>query len=243
MVVLLPWSWLKQHNDGPQADYGARICFAARAARCAGRDGACVLVITANAVIIAAYLQPVIVACYLAFCGSLFGNQRWVRFQVVCLCLAAALGSIRAVGMSTWGVACACDVSCHAAIQRVDRELSGLPAGAKVVVSSAFLYQAERHRDLTLIHSDWLFPAKSIPPITDLQGLVALRPSKLVVTQFDYYRRYQKVLAELQNNPALLTMTRTNTARIHPPDAYPRLQRLLQHISWAPMVVDLMWRN
>jgi hypothetical protein len=244
MVLVVPWSWFKQWNHVPHAQYARyEVVLLAGLLAALGVVGACLLVITPNAVIIAGYLQPVVVACYLAFCGSLFAGQRWLRFQVVCLCLAAALGSIRAVGMSTWGIACARDVSYQAAIQRVDRNLAGLPAGTKVVVSSAFLYQAATHRDLTLIHSDWLHPTRTVPRVTDLQGLLALKPAKIILTQFDYYRRYQAVLEELQTNPALLRMTRTNTAKILPPDANPRLQRVLQHISWAPVLVDLSWRN
>ncbi len=244
MIVMLPWAWLKQRSNVPYAQY-ARFEFALLPVLLAalGVVVACLFVFTANAVAIAAYLQPVIVAGYLGFCGSLFGGQRWMRFQVVLLCGAVALGSIRAVGMSTWGIACARDVSYHAAAGRIDRELSGLPAGAKVVVSSAFLYQAETHRDLTLIHSDWLHPAKSVPQVTDVQGLLALKPAKLILTQFDYYRRYQPLLEELKNDPSVLNMTLTDTAKVRPPDAYPRFQRVLQQISWAPVIVDLSWRN
>ena len=244
MMVMLPWAWLKQRNNVPHSKY-ARHEFALLPVLLAalGVVVACLLVFTANAVAIAAYLQPMIVASYLAFCGSLFGGQRWMRFQVVLLCLGVALGSIRAVGMSTWGIACARDVSYHAAVDRVDHELSGLTAGAKAVVSSAFLYQAETHRDLTLIHSDWLHPAKANPEITDVQGLVALKPAKLILTQFDYYRRYQAVLEQLQDEPGLQKMTRVDTAKFPVPDSYPKFQRVLQQISWAPVVVDLEWRN
>ncbi|HXJ12118.1 MAG TPA: hypothetical protein VNH19_07585, partial [Candidatus Limnocylindrales bacterium] len=65
---------------------------------------------------IACYMQPLIVICFLAVLGEVFAEQRWRRLQVSLLMLAMLGGSVRAIGMSTWGIACAQDVSYWKAI-------------------------------------------------------------------------------------------------------------------------------
>lgn len=244
VAAFLPWAWFSQHNDIEHPEYARHEFVLIPALLGAlGVVAACLFALTPNTVAIANYLQPLIVASYAAFCVTIFPGQRWVRWQVICLALAAVIGSTRAVGMSTWGLACASDVSYAQAVNRVDEELAKLPAGSKVVVSSAFLYEASKHGDLTLIHSDWLHPAKLSPPVTDWAALAALKPPKLILTEFDYYRQYEAILKHLTNEPASSGIQVTNTAKISPPDAYPRLQRVVQHISWAPVIVDLSWRE
>jgi hypothetical protein len=34
-----------------------------------------------------------------------------------------------------------------------------------------------------------------------------------------------------------------NLAQVRSPDSMPSLQRVLQHISWAPVIVDLDWKE
>jgi hypothetical protein len=34
-----------------------------------------------------------------------------------------------------------------------------------------------------------------------------------------------------------------NLALVRSPDSLPSLQRVLQHISWAPVIVDLDWKE
>ena len=244
VALALPWSWLKQHNNVPTAQY-ARFELTLIPSLLGGLAvvAACLFFVTANMVAIANYLQPVVVACYLAFCGVLFSGKRWLRLQIAGLCLAALVGSIRAVGMSTWGVVCAVDMGYRPAIRRVEAELSNHAPGATMVVSSAFLYEAAKHDDITVIHSDWMERAKANPPISDLQAMVALKPGKLILTQFDYYRRYQATLAQLKSEPSLKEMRIEDTARVRPPDSYPSLQRVVQHVSWAPIIVTLSWRE
>jgi hypothetical protein len=197
--------------------------------------------LTSNDIGIAAYLQPLIVAAYLGFSASLRGGQNWQRIQVWCLIPAILLCSVRAIGMTTWGVACARDVSYWQATQRVEQELANKPSGSKIVMSSAFLYGAMKHGDLDLIHSDWMEPAKTRPPISDSQSLMTLRPEKIILTQFDYYRRYQSVLGQL--NPNAVGIEVINTARTRAPDSYPSLRQVVQHICWAPVIVNLSWRT
>jgi hypothetical protein len=119
--------------------------------------------------------------------------------------------------------------------------LQRCPPGSAVVLSSAYLYEAARHNDLRWIHSDWMAPAERHRPDADWQGLLALKPVKLILTQFDYYRRYRPLLARLEEQPALAQVQVANTARLPAPDSIPALQRVVQHITWAPVVVTLKW--
>jgi hypothetical protein len=242
VAVFLPWSWFKQHNDIEHVKY-ARHEFVLVPALLAALAVvvACLFVLTPNTVAIANYLQPVIVASYLAFYATIIPSRRSLRFQVLCFSAAALLGSVRAVGMSTWGLACAADVGYATATHRIEDELTKLPSGSQVVLSSPYLYAAARHNELVLIHSDWIGKAWAIPQISDLQALEELKPREMILTQFDYYRRYQPVLEQLENEPGHGEVHITDTAHIRPPDAYPPLRRVVQHISWAPIIVEFNW--
>jgi hypothetical protein len=244
VAVFLPWTWFKQQNDIEHIKY-ARHEFVLVPALLAALAVvvACLFVLTPNTVAIANYLQPVIVATYLAVCATIIPNPRSRRLQVACLSLAVLIGSSRAIGMSTWGLACASDVSYSSATRLIETELTSLPPGSKVVISSPFLYAAAKHNELSLVHSDWMGKAWANPPLTDLDALKALRPRKMVLSQFDYYRRHQPVLEQLEKEPGLCDVSVTNTARIPAPDSYPSLRRVVQHISWAPIIVDLNWHN
>jgi len=85
-------------------------------------------------------------------------------------------------------------------------------------------------------------PARRREPVRDLEGLLALKPHAVILTQFDYYRRYQPVLQELRTHPELREMALTNYTQIPVPDAFPSMQKVLQHVSWAPVIVKLQWR-
>ena len=208
---------------------------------------ACLFVLTANTVAIANYLQPLLVGCFLGMLAreravAALGGKFGFRLAAACLLAGAALGSVRAVGMTTWGLACAWDVNYAQAIHRVDTELSALPPGSVVVLSSAFLYEAARHPNVRWLHSDWLVRADPNAVDPDLKGLRHFRPRRVIVSQFDYYRRYGAVLDKLRMDPGVAAVKVDNMAHRHPPDAYPSLQRVVQHISWAPVVVEIDWR-
>ena len=64
----------------------------------------------------------------------------------------------------------------------------------------------------------------------------------MILVQYDYYRRFQGLLQSLQAHPELVTVTINNTAKVTPPDASKSLQRVLQHIAWAPVIVDFKWK-
>jgi hypothetical protein len=242
-AVFLLWGWFNQQRDFDSA-IGLRheIVLVSALLAALAILGACLSFLTANNLVITDYLQPVIVAAYLTICGALFDRPGQCRLQVVLFLLALALGSVRAVGMTTWGVACARDISYSAAIERVRHELENRPAGSCEVLSCAYLYEAARHTNVHSLHSDWLMPARHSGPNLDLEGLRKWKPAQLILTQFDYYRRYQPVLQELSLDPQLQHEQIENTARTPAPDSFPRLQRVVQNISWAPVIVNLDWR-
>src|SRR5258708_4960725 len=144
-------------------------------------------VLTANAVGFSAYLQPLAVAAYLGLAAALFSAPARVRFTVRLFIALAVLGSIRAIGMTTWGIACATDVSQRSALQRVRVEIERISKGQPAAFSGAYLHEAAPHSDFQWIHSDWLAPAKKRESDFDSNALIRVKPVKLLLTQFDYY--------------------------------------------------------
>ena len=181
----------------------------------------------------------------LASAPELFPRRSWLveSCKLFAFPLAILVGAIRAIGMTTWGLACAADVSYSQSNQIIDAQLAGHAEGYNVVASSAFLYDCVKHKGINFVHSDWLEKAGGDSQVSDLKGLFRLKPQKLILTQFDYYRRFERVLAEARKNPALMDVKVTNTAKTRAPDSYPSLQKILQHVSWAPVIVDLTWRD
>lgn len=220
------------------------VVMLAAAASALGVVAASLFYLTSNYVGFAAYLQPLVVGAFLGWRGSLNLNVPQRRTLVGLFGLAIAVCAVRAVGMSTWGVLCARDVSYSKATALVAAELNGLgPGGPKVaVVSSAFLYGAAAHRNVRLIHSDYVVRPKPGLMDGDLKGLLTEKPSKLILTQFDYYRRYEPTLALLKTRAEVASLNIKNTANVRPPDASASLQKVVQHVSWAPVIVSLEWK-
>jgi len=166
--------------------------------------------------------------------------RRWLPPALAC-CL--GLVSIRAVGMSTWGVACARDVSRSRANALVQAALQ--PAAARdeyAIVSSAFLYEAARlHLDHAL-HTDWTRGRGRQDTTTDAEAILRLRPTVIVLTQFDYYRAYRAPIEQVRQQTNAVELEIRDTAQLRPPDAHPSLQRIVQHISWAPIIIQLHWK-
>ena len=135
---------------------------------------------------------------------------------------------------------CARDVSHADALKRLNSELDQIADGQTVIVSAAYLYETAKRTNLAWIHSDWP-DAPRAEPGWEYDAFVKLKPARIIVTQFDYYRRFGRVIEELKNCPELATLHVTNTVRVAPPDAYPNWQRVIQHVSWAPVIVDLKW--
>jgi hypothetical protein len=210
-------------------------------------------VLTPNSVFFASYLQPLIVGCYLAMAPSLANAQagpassqgaesRLIRWQALAFVALAVVGAIRAIGMSTWGVACAADVGYSTAMNRVADEMHRCPSRSTVVLSSAYLYEAARHEDLRSIHSDWMAPAQRGGNNTDAQAIRSLKPAMMILTQFDFYRRFESILPELKLHPEILEIKVVNTIKTPVPDSSRSLQKVVQHISWAPIIISFSWK-
>jgi hypothetical protein len=203
---------------------------------------ACLLALTANFVHVTAYFQPIVVGCCLTAFVPTFQLRRQQLVQGLFWSLALFAG-IRSIGQATWGVACAADVNYSKALSIVQRETDSVPDARVVVYSSAFLYEAARHTNVNWIHSDWLGPIKRGETFSFPDAVIKLKPAKLILTQFDYYRRYDKVVAELRAKPELVEISISDAARVRPPDSYPSLQRVTQHVSWAPIVISFRWKT
>ena len=152
--------------------------------------------------------------------------------------------SIRAIGMTTWGVACAFHNSYRSTQITLHDELGPFTqANAPVLLSSAFLYQAEDLGVKNPVHCDWYFDHARWTNNAELNGLALLRPPRIILTQFDYYRGFAPVLEQLAQHPELAEFQVRNLAVVRPPDAIPALSRIVQHVSWAPVIVDINWKN
>ena len=167
------------------------------------------------------------------------------RLFISTLTVCVLLVSIRAIGMTTWGAACAWKNGYWQMHEQLRAELKPFAdTDAPVIVSSAFLYSAFEFDVRRAIHSDWYYDRASGPPgTTGYQVFLKLRPTKLVLTQFDYYRGFADLVRRLQQQPELVTVRMHDFAAVRPPDAIPSMSRVVQNISWAPIVVDLDWKN
>ena len=196
-------------------------------------------VLSPNTVHSTSYLQPVIVGCFLAVLAGGIGEWKFGKVSQAIFVAAAMLVSIRAIGMTTWGVLCARDVNYASAIATVNRELDSVPLSGTAFISSAYLYETATRTNITWLHSDWPVPAErynhGLGPLTDL------KPAKIILTQFDYYRRYEGPIAQFRRTRGDVDVEITNLARVQSPDAIPVTRQIVQHISWAPVVVTFTW--
>jgi hypothetical protein len=197
--------------------------------------------LSANYIGYVLFSQIILAAGLLALIGIFFSSRaRCLRLFIFCC---AALMSIRAIGLTTWGAACAWENS-YAQTQTTLRvELAPFATNnTPVFISSAFCYDAEKLRVRHPVLCDWYFNHATWTNNAQLNGLVRSRPAKLVLTQFDYYRSFERVLAQLRQHPELAAIRVRDLAEIKPPDAIPALSRVVQNISWAPVIVDLDWK-
>jgi hypothetical protein len=130
-----------------------------------------------------AFLQPLLVGIFasatLGLSRPAEERLRWFRYLCVGL---AAVTSIRAIGMATWGASCALDVNQSGAVDIVRDSLGATPTGSTVIVSSAFLYEADAHNSLWVLHADWVAPYRRKSEYADC--VAAIRPSRMILTQF-----------------------------------------------------------
>jgi hypothetical protein len=241
MAALLPATATGRRWLGEMKTWGAaEILFAAGLIAGLGFTLACLFVVAANWLIVVNYFQPVLVGLFLLLATRKFPGILRARAVQICLVLLVGLVAVRAIGLSTWGVVCSVNDSYASVRQRVAAELDSVPPHANVLLSCAYLYEADHHTNGNWIHEDYA-PLRAEGE-NYLLALRRLRATKLVLTQFDYYRRYQRVLDELRAAGGV-EITVTNLAHIRPPDSYAPLQKVFQNISWAPVIVDLRWEN
>ena len=186
--------------------------------------------------------SQIILAAGLLMLVEKFFPTRRRQFQWLILgCV--ALVSVRAVGVTTWGAACAWKNGygrTHAALRA---ELEPFTrTNTPVFISSAYLYSAMEFGVQYPIYADWYFNHATWTNNVALNGLVRFKPAKLVLTQFDYYRSFQPVVEQLRRQPELVRLNVRDQAAVRTPDSIPSLQRVVQHISWAPVIVDLEWK-
>ena len=201
--------------------------------------GGCLLILTPNAIHIAGYLQPVVIGCFLGATKIECERSRLTRLMPILFVAAALLVSVRAIGITTWGWLCARDVDYARTIKQLNHELDSVPSGSTVFISSAYLYEAAGRTNLTWLHSDW--PNHAATHDGGLNAIEELKPTRLILTQFDYYRRYEPVIGLLRRYPEAPQVRVENLARIPPPDALPGMRKVVQHISWAPVIVEFSW--
>lgn len=171
---------------------------------------------------------------------SLLG-QRCLRW---CLVGCVLLGTMRTIGMTTWGAACAVENSYWRTQQILQVELIPFTRNnTPVVVSSAFLYQAQTLGVRVPVYADWFFDRSNPAPDTNLASLRKLRPTKMVLTQFEYYRGLVQVLDKLRQHSDQVEIRVRDLSRVRTPDSIPAMQRVVPHISWAPVIVDLDWKT
>lgn len=240
-AICFGWLLIRSRHEWREWPRSSRTSFLTGALLVAG------LVVVASTLMLAmivhgiGYLQVILVAGTTAWLEQAgVSAQARKLVYLVFFGLALIVGT-RAIGLSTWGVANARDVSYGTAISRVHAALETCPAHSTIVASAAFLYEANSFRNLRALHVDWLSSFRQ--PRDPYGTLVRIRPQKLVLTQFDWYRNLEPVVASLKQQSNLVELTIVNMAQIRPPDAYPQFQRILQHVSWAPVIVEFEWKT
>lgn len=240
VVALGVWLWVRNRGQTlKQLALEPALLAWGGAAAVTGISLTALFFLSGNFVLGASYLQPLVVGGFLTACGGQLADRGWRRIWIGAFVALAALGGIRALGMSTWGVACAADVSHAQAMQRVRTTLDATPSARMVAVSAAYLYEAARHKGLRAIHSDWLAPGRTSEHLVNL--IIKHRPAKLVLTQFDYYRHFEGAVRQLQTQTQIVEVKINNAVKTPVPDASRILQKVVQHISWSPVIVELNW--
>lgn len=194
---------------------------------------ATLFVVAPNYVNVAAYPQVLSIGLFASLVLPGLRTARVLPQLRPALVAAAALVSIRAIGLTTWGVACARDVSRTDAINRVRQAAANMPAGEEVLVSAAYLYEFPRSGGVVARHADWVGGFG--------EGPGALRPRLLVLTAYDFHRRYQESIMALAARGKVRIVSVAHDVRVPPPERFPEIRRVVQHLSWAPVIVQLEW--
>jgi hypothetical protein len=192
---------------------------------------ASLFIVAPNYIHAAAYPQiPAAALLLVAVLGASDLLDRCCRWAVLGC---AALLSLRALALSTWGLVCAADYNQGVAAARVRREVASLPENSEVLASSAYLYDLADLKGVRFYHADWIGSLG--------EGPAAFRPNCLVLSAYDYHRRYKQTLDKLSKKGLIETCQVESPGRVPVPDESPVFQRVVQHISWAPVIVRLRW--
>lgn len=188
------------------------------------------------------FVQILLAAGLLALAENYFPDRKRSLRAVLLGC--GLLISVRAIGMSTWGLACAWKNSYQSTQAVLRTELEPfVKTNTPVMLSSAFLYRATAMGVTTPIYCDWYFDHAHWTNHAQVSALIRYQPAKLVLTQFDFHRAFVPVIAELRQQPGLVEIQVRDFAAVRTPDSIPSLQRVVQNISWAPVIVDLAWKK
>ena len=186
--------------------------------------------------------QVIIAAGLLALGAKYWPQKRFLLTGITVAC--TVLVSVRAGGMTTWGAVCAWHNSYGQTHETLRSELQPFTTNnTPVVLSSPYLYSALEFGVQQPIHSDWFYDRSMLAAGSDVGGLERLRPTKLILTQFDYYRAFVPLLEKFRQASGLVQIQVRDEAAFRTPDSIPSLQRVVQHVSWAPVIVDLEWEK
>lgn len=242
MVWTLRSGGLKYHFDSDDVESSAAILLVSGVLISIGLVAAGLSLFTSNWILILAHFQPLLVGMFL--CLTVKGALPAIPRQGPVLVVLVLLVSVRAIGMTTWGVACAVDVDSARGREIARAELEKLPAGSTVVMSTPFLYDAMKFPGIRTIHEDWTHRAGEVPQALngDTLALLRLKPAALILSEFDFHRRYRIPLAELAAMPDKVALHVVDAAHFPPPDAFPSFQQVVQNVSWAPVIVEFTWK-
>jgi hypothetical protein len=186
------------------------------------------------------YQQPVLVGGFLAILAATgWPGLKGQRLLYGLFFLALLQVSIRAIGISTWGVWCARDVSYTQATTRINQELDTLSAGEIIFASGAHLYGIANRTNITWLHANWPLPTNLAN--WQITALEHHHPAKLILTPIDYYMTYEPALRQMQQTRSDVQIRIITLTKIPPPEATPLTGKLLQYLSWAPIIVDISW--
>lgn len=176
---------------------------------------------------VAAYAQVLTVGLWLAGRSGSFRGWRslWI--------LALMVGGLRALGLTTWGVAGAQDVSQAEAAARVRAAVHAMPADSAVMISSCFLYAVADERERALYHADW---TRGIDARPDGRSL-----NLLIYSSLDYHRRFDAELQELVAAGRVQVMKFDARRTLPIPEDFPPIRRFFSHLSWTPVIIWVEW--
>ncbi len=184
-------------------------------------------IVSSHNVWVPAYAQVLTVGLWLAGRGD--ASRLWRAGWI----LALAVGGLRAVGLTTWGVAGAIDLGPAEATARVRAAVHAMPPASAVMVSSCFLYALTDERERALHHTDWVGPLTSRPDGRTLD--------LLILSQMEYHRTILPRLEALTAAGKLRVVAIDNHRTLPVPEDFPVLRRLFSHLSWAPVIVHVEW--